>query len=103
MKPPGDGWCGGIPHFCERGGDVTRPEFFSKAASVGAACALGGSIPPLSTAQEPDDTAYVQRAMDEAAKGDGIVRLPPIRLHVRGTVLVPPGVREISRLHIDQR
>jgi hypothetical protein len=39
-----------------------------------------------------DDTATIQKALDEAAKAGGQVRLPPARYLVKGSLRIPPGV-----------
>lgn len=39
-----------------------------------------------------DDTAAIQRALDEAGTTDGRVLLPPTRLLVKGSLRIPPGV-----------
>lgn len=39
-----------------------------------------------------DDTSAIQRALDEASKAGGAVRLPPARYLVKGSLRIPPGV-----------
>jgi len=39
-----------------------------------------------------DDTAVVQKALDEAAKSGGVVYLPPGKYLIKGSLNIPPGV-----------
>ena len=72
---------------------MTRRKYFGAlSTTLAAAAATDLSTFGIKADGRTDDTAAIQKALDEAAKTGATVVLPPARYLVTGHLTIPPGV-----------